>query len=391
MFFIGNPFEQELNLLKHQCSARRIVNLSGGINLFFWIFLMMVHPYNIYRISVRPAIFVLSILALLTGLLGICTFTHAAVSSDLSNQELTPQIRSVVKRGLDWLAQNQGSDGSFQSGGSAVAITALAGLAFVAGGNLPNQGPYAHQTAAALQYVLNQCQQSGLIVASGDGSPMYGHGFATLFLAEVYGESDAPDLRGNLEKAVRLIVQTQNADGGWRYQPVPMDADLSVTICQVMALRAARNAGIFVPVITINKAISFVHRLQNSDGGFSYMLEMPGSAFPRSAAGVALLQYAGVYNDPAIARGLAYLHQCLPGTIANSQDNYYYGNYYGTQAMFLAGGQSWTTWWLAISDDLIKRQQPDGSWNDNPGQSYATAMALIILQIPNRLLPILQR
>jgi len=358
---------------------------------------MMVHTPS--RFTDRSAMLLITLSAVVVlillqlGRLGIDA-SAAEVSnsaSNLNDQEFTPQIQTAVRHGLLWLAQNQNADGSFSNNGSNAAITALAGLAFVAGGNLPDQGPYSHQTDLALHYILNQCQQSGLIAAPGDGSPMYGHGFATLFLSEVYGESGDPDLRGDLEKAIRLIVQTQNSEGGWRYQPIPMDADLSVTICQVMALRAARNAGVYVPIETINKAISFVHRLQNADGGFSYMLEMPGSAFPRSAAGVALLQYAGVYDDPAIPRGLAYLRQCLPGTVANSQDNYYYGNYYGTQAMFLAGGDNWSTWWTAMSDDLLKRQQSDGSWNDSVGQSYGTAMALIILQIPNRFLPVLQR
>ena len=73
---------------------------------------------------------------------------------------------------------------------------------------------------------------------------MYGHGFATLFLAEVYGMHPDPDLRQKLVKAVKLIINTQNDEGGWRYQPERREADISVTICQVMALRAARNAGI---------------------------------------------------------------------------------------------------------------------------------------------------
>ena len=45
-----------------------------------------------------------------------------------------------------------------------------------------------------------------------------------------------------LTRAVQLIIETQNAEGGWRYHPHRADADLSVTICQIMALRAARNA-----------------------------------------------------------------------------------------------------------------------------------------------------
>ena len=73
---------------------------------------------------------------------------------------------------------------------------------------------------------------------------MYGHGFATLFLAEVYGMTPRPDVRETLRKAVRLIVQTQNQEGGWRYHPVRNDAALSVTSCQIMALRAARTTGV---------------------------------------------------------------------------------------------------------------------------------------------------
>ena len=83
--------------------------------------------------------------------------------------------------------------------------------------------------------------------------PMYEHGFATLFLAEVYGMSPRDDMRDKLARAVDLIVRTQNAEGGWRYQPRREDADISVTICQVMALRAARNAGLKVPNETVDR------------------------------------------------------------------------------------------------------------------------------------------
>jgi hypothetical protein len=40
---------------------------------------------------------------------------------------------------------------------------------------------------------------------------------------------------------------------------------------------------------------------------------------------------------------------------------------------------------------IVKQQGSDGSWNGEASQQYATSMALIILQVPNRLLPILQK
>ena len=107
---------------------------------------------------------------------------------------------------------------------------------------------------------------------------MYGHGFATMFLAECYGMSPRPELREKLAKAVKIIVNSQNKEGGWRYQPVRADADISVTVCEIMALRAARNAGLFVPNETIDRAIDYVKRSQNADGGFMYMIQGGESA-----------------------------------------------------------------------------------------------------------------
>jgi len=68
---------------------------------------------------------------------------------------------------------------------------------------------------------------------------------------------------------------------------------------------------------------------------------------------------------------------------------YFYGNYYAAQAMFLAGGEYWAGYYPNTRDTLIARQnKADGSWNGEAGQDYATAMALIILQMPNRYLPV---
>ena len=71
--------------------------------------------------------------------------------------------------------------------------------------------------------------------------------------------------------------------------------------------------------------------------------------------------------------------------------HFFYGQYYATQAMFMYGGDAWDAYWPAIKKTLLTRQKPDGSWDSETGNVYATAMSLIILQIPNRLLPILQK
>lgn len=228
---------------------------------------------------------------------------------------------------------------------------------------------------------------------------MYGHGFATMFLAECYGMSGRPQLRGKLGKAVQLICDCQNEEGGWRYRPQREDsADISVTVCQVTALRAARNAGIYVPPEKIGRAVDYIKKCQNSDGGFKYNLAPTGeSAFPRSAAAVVGLYSAGVKEideGPEVRRGLNYVMQYLPQPGVPRRENYYfYGHYYAVLAMWQAGGDSWSRWYPAIRDELLQRQkQASGLWADpSVSDDFATAMACLILQVPNNYLPIFQR
>ncbi len=309
---------------------------------------------------------------------------------------LTQAANKAIERGLSLLASRQEDDGAFGSGGYSrnVAVCGLSGMAFMSAGSTPGRGPYGRQVDRCVDFILANTQESGFInVASASShGPMYGHGFATLFLAECYGMNLRSDIRDKLSKAVNLIVNTQNSEGGWRYQPQRRDADISVTIAQVMALRAARNAGLFVPRDTIDRCIDYVKKSQNADGGFMYMIQGGQSAFPRSAAGVVALYSAGIYDSPEIKKGLEYLMGFLPqGPDFNRESHYFYGHYYAVQAMWHAGGEYWARWYPAIRDALIARQSEDGSWMDSICQEYGTAMACITLQMPNNYLPIFQR
>jgi hypothetical protein len=305
------------------------------------------------------------------------------------------KTQQAVDSGLAWLAGQQNPDGSFGSGPYKIAVTSLAGLAFMASGSSPGRGPHGAPIDKALLFVMDNTSPSGFISGGiTSNSPMYGHGFGALFLAEAYGMTNRVEVREKLEKAVRLIIDTQNDEGGWRYQPVKRDADLSVTICQINALRAARNAGIFVPKETVEACIRYVKQSQNPDGGFRYMLRGGGgsSEFPRSAAGVVALFSAGLYNTKEGDAGIAYLKRCLPEIkFARRSPHYFYGHYYAAQAFWIQGGEDWNQWYQAIRDELLHRQTAQGSWLDGFGNEYGSAMALIILQVPNSSLPIFQR
>ncbi|MCS7046550.1 MAG: terpene cyclase/mutase family protein, partial [Gemmataceae bacterium] len=337
----------------------------------------------------------------------------AAVPPPLQDEQvqgmITPATQEAIDAGLAYLARQQHNDGSFGTNNNVgnVAITSLAGLAFMAGGHQPGRGRYGANVTRAVQNILSHESPTTRGYFTNPRNPvhgpMYGHGFATLFLAEAHGMVNDPQLReqlrGALGRATQLLIHTQNDLGGWRYQPVRGDADISVTICQIMALRAARNAGITVPKSTADKCTKYVLSCQNPvDGGFRYQHIGGPSGFARTAAGLVALYSAGVYDGPAIENGLKYLSQFRPGRggfLGNFevQAHYYYGHYYAAQAMWIAGGQRWRDWYPAIRDELLARQnRNDGSWpNTQVCQHYCTAMALIILQIPNNYLPILQR
>ncbi|MSR30490.1 MAG: prenyltransferase [Gemmataceae bacterium] len=322
---------------------------------------------------------------------------------------MTGEADRAVEKGLEYLASRRRADGSFGTSGYSgnVAITSLAALAFMAGGHQPQRGRFGKVVTGALKYILSQENREGNHPgflhnpqASPHG-PMYGHGFATLFLGEVQGMVPDKDLRvrvnDTLHRAVKLILDSQTQEGGWRYLPVPKDADISVTICQIMALRSARNAGIVVPKGRVDRCVEYVKRCQDKrEGWFRYMAQGGGGSqmgFARTAAGVVALYTSGLYEGPEIEAGLRFLLQSKPSGIPfpRLDMHYFYGHYYAVQAMYTAGAAYWTEWFPAIRDELITKQRADGSWFDQVCAHYGTAMACIILQTPNNYLPIMQK
>jgi hypothetical protein len=59
--------------------------------------------------------------------------------------------------------------------------------------------------------------------------------------------------------------------------------------------------------------------------------------------------------------------------------------------MWQAGGGDWERWYPAVRDEMIGQQKADGRWPDQVCDEYGTAMALLVLQMPNDLVPIFQR
>jgi len=336
-----------------------------------------------------------------------------------SRDMLTAKADEAINRGLAYLCRMQNNDGTFGLSNYRwnVAVTSLAGLALMAGGHQPGRGRYGKVVTKALEAVLDAADNNGAGLgvqpASPPGflhhfrdsshGPMYGHGFGTLFLGEIYGmvqdEALKDRLHDMLTKAIAVILGSQNDEGGWRYYPNRKEADLSVTICQIMALRSARNAGFYVPKGQVDKCVKYVRDCRDStNGSFRYQRQYnngPRDAFARTAAGVCALYSAGIYKGPEIEQGLQFLVNHHPNNwgLPPRDMNYFYGHYYAAQAMWTAGGTYWSEWFPYIREELTNSSMigAEGHWSDPICPEYATAMACIILQIPNNYLPILQK
>ncbi len=306
------------------------------------------------------------------------------------------EVDDAIRGGLRLLVSRQNADGSFLSNewGREAGVCSLVGLAMLSRGIRSGFGASGRALQLIGRYICEHTQESGFIHVQGASShgPMYGHGFATLFLSELYGTSPANEIRPKLAAAVDLIIRSQNAQGGWRYEPRPNEADLSVTVCQVMALRAARNAGIGVPKETIDKAVDYIRRSQNADGGFMYQLTGGASRFPLTAAAVVALYNAGIYEGNEIDSAIAYLQNNIASASSVDRNGFfYYAHYYSAQAFWHRGGQAWDQWYGRLKRFLLTMRQPQGGWFDYNSLEYGTAMACLILNMPRTVLPIFQR
>lgn len=320
---------------------------------------------------------------------------QAAKEREKSAEELlSPKVLKSIDSGLRYLAGKQvqrgANRGSFQGDGysGSAAVSAIAGLAFMSEGSTPGVGRFGKEVDACCDYITKCTSRGGYIAAENDVGNMYGHGFATLFLSQVLGMSRKKEIGEKLKLAVNLILSAQNDEGGWRYQPVKSDADLSVTVCQIMALRAARDAGINVPDAAREKCIAYVKKSFSDDGGFRYTLQGGHTTFALTAAGLVSLFSAGIYDGPMIEKGLKFL---LRNREAFGSHYYFYGHYYAVQAMWHAGGKWWNDWFPSIRDELVNQQENNGSWNAPYSAEFGTAMACIIMQMPNDRLPIFER
>ncbi len=257
---------------------------------------------------------------------------------EAETQRVLAKYRQNIDAALAWLSRQQARDGHWEANGAyPIPITALAGMALLAEGSTITQGKYARNIESAVDFLLSRVnRKTGLIGRPDDpremNQYMYGHGFATMFLASVYGEEPdlgrRKDLERTLEGAVKFIGNAQSTLGGWWYTSAKDAGDSdegSVTVTQLQALRAAKNAGIPVPKDVIDKAGEYLRKStvitsRNAanpaaeEAGVIYSLRnhTTGARPPLTAAGICCMFSAGEYSNELALKWLNYCQKAIP-------------------------------------------------------------------------------
>ncbi|MCI0651249.1 MAG: terpene cyclase/mutase family protein [Planctomycetes bacterium] len=319
--------------------------------------------------------------------------------------EVTPEVEGAIKKGLAFLREAQHDSGAFSSS-FPVGVTALAGLALLGAGMEYDRGEFGASLVTAVEYLLSRADARGYVNDDDSLKPsrMHGHAYAILFLSQVVGtlavEKIDAEVRKAIQKGIVVIENSQTVDGGWGYKPGDRDDEASITVCCLQALRAAKDAGFLVSAEAIRGALRYLKHCAKEDGSFRYSLKTQGgdkSTYELTAAAVCTMHAAGEYTRDERLRGIEFLRRerkrYRKQPLEAAKQFYEYGNLYAAQVYYQLGGDDWERFAPAAQRGLIERQNAaQGYWESNQfGNEYATAVSLLILEIPLGFLPIFER
>ncbi len=322
-----------------------------------------------------------------------------------------------VNRALRWLASVQNSNGSWGTNHQP-AYTGIALLVFLAHGETPLSEKYGKTVQDAMRWLATYANSSDLKqIAHRRHSGAYGHGMATYAISESYAMTKVPFMRIAMDNAIAVIIEGQQANGGFGYGYERTRWDMSVAGWQMQALKAARVAGCTHPDLkdAIQKSIMFTRKTAYTNGKFGYANENGGPASGTkpnmTGIGAVSLQLLGARSCTETKRALETIgnerYELYKGIRQNPQtwsqvaSNHLYGFYYDTQAIFNSkeepgGKKRWKEWRAVFEKTLIRAQNPEGYWETEQGHGFgpnlngrvfATCLSALQLEVYYRYLP----
>jgi hypothetical protein len=319
------------------------------------------------------------------------------------------RIDLALARGASFLLRKQGEDGAFRSGSYAAfrdgySLTPMAILAL----SLASDTAESRRAYARGATFMTTMLGADRMLRTDLARPQY-PSYSTALAILALNPSPDPAHRAARDALIGELRKLAVPSGGWGYEigepQIQKTANLSATL---FAIGALTLSGVPQNDAELMKARAFVEKCQNAppagDGGFFFApggsdgnKAGPGQSYgSMTADGVRALIRLGVpVTDPRLVAARGWLEKEFdatrnPGAFPEVSEirrasSYYYYMWSVSHALRDLGVT--TPWYDALAEELIRRQKPDGSWQ-NPAAEMrenepvvATSFAMAALAV----------
>ncbi len=292
------------------------------------------------------------------------------------------KCKAAAMAGLKYLADHQSGDGSFEcfTGGinGKVAVTTVAGLAFLASGSVPGQGPFGKPIEKAVGYVMRNAGKESVfksrMTGKGNMSQVnWNVGYAPWLLAEAYKTTGNPALLEKIKELCAAIVKNQETSGGWGHGPGGPNAlnyvelEIVSNFC-LTSLGAAQRLGVEVPKEPVDRAIEWIVATSAGDGGVGYSTRPGQQGFGdagRTAGAIIAFHTLKLDRHPFFGKMKSYFRRNMDKLIGGHVSPCMH-LLSGAMAAKMEGRQTWKAYMNTFRDEFMAARCPDGSFSARP-------------------------
>ncbi len=340
------------------------------------------------------------------------------------------EMNDKVLDGLLWLARHQNEDGSWSmkslaevckgkactsgtwKGGHEFGVTALAALAYLgAGYRLQDADDYdGINVGESLRHAVFRLAKEWKNAVFVEKS-MYDVAIAVWVFAEAVRSAaaegpltkdDYDRVRTALNESVDWLVAAQSPGKGWRYTAKCADTDASVTAWVVLALDAARRAGVKVPAKLFADAAAWVNAATDERSGITgYTNKSTGKVFvpgtnesylhhpAMTAAGLSIRRVTGTMKPAEVDVAVKQLLADPPNASGWSRDYYYW--FHATYCLKMCSPTAFEKWkQTALVQLELAREKAgcakgswaiDDRWTLEGGRVFAVAINTMTMEL----------
>lgn len=303
----------------------------------------------------------------------------------------------AMRQALQWLAGAQEKSGAWDPGRwkgqkeYEVALTGMALLTFLRQPGATVEAQYAKVVGSATDYLVRQQDAGGALGPDIDGR-MYNHGIAAVALIEAFRTTGDERLRASVGKAVAYMAGQQLDSGGWGYcRRAGEEANTSISVWQLHALKLAHEAGIADALPAYRRGMRWLGGVMDGAGSFGYQRagDKPGASDTLTAMGAfCLLGDRRGASGPDVAKVRAALKTAASGW---DRETDFYRWYFLVSALNASGDAQMRGALEPVCRALLSTRnrdgthggtwEPIGTWSSVGGRIFSTAMATLCLEV----------